>query len=134
MAISAPEARRPARFEDQLTVFWMLTTLFTLATMTLGLGATAYDALRASASDSSGASLAVVDYARFATAVTGLLLLGMTALVLKVRRVAPPRAITLFVLIIATAGLLWAMLTGATAQDFFSADRSSDPVSVRSIR
>jgi hypothetical protein len=89
----------------------MLTTLFTLATITLGLGAMGYDAFLASPSDESGSTLAVVDYARFATAVTGLALLGMTPVVLKVRQVPPPRAITLFVLCTATVGVSWALLT-----------------------
>lgn len=89
----------------------MLTTLFTLATIALGLGAAAVEAFRVSPSGKAGPALAVGDYARFATAVTSLLLLAMTPIVLKLRQVAPPRAITVFVLCTATLGLAWALLT-----------------------
>jgi hypothetical protein len=107
---SAPPAKRLTRFEDKLTVFWMLTTLFTLATITLGLGATAYEAFR-EASPDEVERLAVADYARFATAITSLMLLAATPIVLKVRQVPPPRAITVFVLAVAAFGLAWALLT-----------------------
>jgi hypothetical protein len=108
---SAPPAKRLTRFEDKLTVFWMLTTLFALATMALGFGATAYDALRSASPDDDARVLAIMDYARFATAVTSLMLLAATPIVLKVRQVPPPRAITIFVLLVATLGLVWALLT-----------------------
>jgi hypothetical protein len=106
----APPAKRLTRFEDKLTVFWMLTTLFTLATITLGLGATAYEALRDASLDEVK-PLAVADYARFATAITSLMLLAVTPIVLKVRQVPPPRAITVFVLAVGAFGLAWALLT-----------------------
>lgn len=104
-------AKRLTRFEDKLTVFWMLTTLFTLSTIALGLAAMAYDAFRDASPGDGANSLAVADYARFATAVTSLMLLASTPIVLKVRQVAPPRAITVFVLATATVGLAWALLT-----------------------
>ena len=109
--MTTPAAKQVTRFEDKLTVFWMLTTLFTLATMTLGFGATAYESFRDATPGDGATTLAVTDYARFATAVTSLLLLASTPIVLKVRQVAPPRAITIFVLAVAAVGLAWALLT-----------------------
>lgn len=104
-------AKQVTRLEDKLTVFWMLTTLFTLATMALGFGATAYDSFRDASAGDGARVLAVADYARFATAITSLMLLASTPIVLKVRQVAPPKAITVFVLATATVGLAWALLT-----------------------
>ena len=126
-------AKRLTRFEDKLTVFWMLTTLFTLATMTLGFGATAYEALRTPSPNDGPATPAVADYARFATAFTSLMLLVSTPIVLKVRQVAPPRAITIFVLAVATVGLAWAFLSGPTSRAASAGERSPDAIGVRSI-
>lgn len=103
----------------------MLTTLFTLATMTLGFGATAYETLRTPSPSDGPTTLAVADYARFATAFTSLMLLASTPIVLKVRQVAPPRAITIFVLAVATAGLAWAFLSGPSFRTSSSASASA---------
>ena len=94
----------------------MLSTVFTLAAIALGLTATTYIGFVASAEARPRAS-AVVDYARLTTAIVSLLLFALTPIVLWLRRVPPPRAITAFVLATATCGLGWALLGDGSASE-----------------
>ncbi len=100
------------KLEDTLTIGWMLSVMTTLF---FEAGALVAQWFAAAHKDFDRAG-AMADVVLFTAAVVGLFALVMTPIVLKIRKVPPPRGITIFAVAVGFAPLLTLLVLSLVKQ------------------